>query len=327
MRRTEPNAILAINSTDRYTIGKLASPIAAPLFKFYSAPVIPGQRGGTPANDFVLQYPNALIYGYIKSLVISQIQINYHVPTIVPNVNDKLPLKYSIDGFNFILFYINLPYGFYTPKELAAMLQYVIRQQTPLVDLTVEYINSAQIEFGYGLGNGFLIQTNTTDQIKFPFANDADLLANITTRELNGVLRTYRLLGVVPSSAGQVLTETNSPNFLYTDYIDICSASLTKYQKMKDSDTSATKRNNILARIYLSGNSNPQPTSADYALGSQPFVLTADLNSPKVVRWSQDEAIYDLDFQLYDSYSEPLYWSYLYPTEFSATLLCVESED
>jgi len=326
MRRTEPNAILAINSTDRYTTGQLAAPIAAPLFNFYSR----NENNGDPlsATEFVLQYPNALIYGYIKSIIISQIQINYHIPTIVPNGNDRIFFEYSDNEPFFTTVVINLPFGFYSPDELAAMFQYVIRQQTPLVNLTVQYVNSVPGRPTYGYGNGFLINTNSNYVIKFPYANDPALF-NTSRTELNKILRAYRLFGVLPTDAANDTITTFSPNFLYTDYIDICSASLTKYQKMKDSDTSATKRNNILARIYLSGNSQPQYTSQslNFALGCEPFIFTQDMNTPKVIRWSADEAVYDLDFQLYDSYSEPLYWTRQYPTEFMITALCVEGEE
>jgi hypothetical protein len=72
------------------------------------------------------------------------------------------------------------------------------------------------------------------------------------------------------------------------------------------------------------------------SLGSSPFVLTYDLNNPKVINWSRDTAINSLDFQVRDCYGELLFCSlpssglvesYLgeaFNTEFQMTLLCIE---
>jgi len=325
MRRTEPNAILAINSTDRYTVGQLAAPIAAPLYFFYNVPTTVGPPFSgiepvLPANNFTLQYPNALIYGYIKSIIISQVQIDYHIPTIQFERNDILILSYSINnGASYDTVQIQLPFGFFTPDEIAAMLQIEIRNYTPMPNLTVVYNNATH-------GNGFIISTNNIAfGIRFP--SSSQIVTGGGANILVNALRTYRMLGVIPTTIGYPDIITASPNFLYTNYIDICSANLTKFQKVKDSDTSATKRNNMIARIYLSGNSAPQYTTEINALGCEPFLFTADLNSPKVVRWSPDEAIYDLDFQLYDMYGELLFWDRTYPTEFMITALCIEGED
>jgi hypothetical protein len=76
----------------------------------------------------------------------------------------------------------------------------------------------------------------------------------------------------------------------------------------------------------MSSVGNPQTTSSITGLGCEPFMITTDLNSPKVVRWNKDETIYNLDFQLYDQYGDALYWTNECPTEFQMTLLCQEDE-
>ena len=112
--------------------------------------------------------------------------------------------------------------------------------------------------------------------------------------------------------------------------------------------------------MYLSGTGSPQPTFAYYpetsytfttnglpsqitgestsvssgALGSAPFIMTFDLNTPKVVGWSVDTAINSLDFQMRDCYGDLLYVDGFnntggfegFSTEFQMTLLCVERE-
>jgi hypothetical protein len=76
----------------------------------------------------------------------------------------------------------------------------------------------------------------------------------------------------------------------------------------------------------LAGVGFPVATSPTSALGSEPFSLTADLTTPKVVRWNKDETVYNLDFKLYDQYGDLMYWTHENPTEFQMTLLCMEDD-
>lgn len=115
------------------------------------------------------------------------------------------------------------------------------------------------------------------------------------------------------------------PTFLYTPYIDIFSDVLTNYQDVKDSTTATTKFKGLVARVYLSGNGNIQDTVGVSSLGSRPFVMTADLNSPKVIQWSPDVAVPGIDFQVYDQYSDLIPGpAEGFSTEFQMTLLCIE---
>jgi hypothetical protein len=86
----EPNAILAINSLDRYNAtqganGRPAS-FAQSLERQYD-------KIGQPCNNFQVGGLGALIYGYIKKIQVSQIQLQYNVPTVIPGQNDQLMLS------------------------------------------------------------------------------------------------------------------------------------------------------------------------------------------------------------------------------------------
>jgi hypothetical protein len=118
------------------------------------------------------------------------------------------------------------------------------------------------------------------------------------------------------------------PNFLYTPYIDIYSDVLTNYQNIKDTNTSVQKPKGLVARIYVSGTGQIQITGSTSALGTAPFVMTSDLNSPKVIRWSPDVAVPSIDFQLLDQYGDFIPGGAQgFSTEFQMTLLCVEGRD
>ena len=123
-------------------------------------------------------------------------------------------------------------------------------------------------------------------------------------------------------------TSFDYPNFLYTPYIDIYSDVLTNYQNIKDTNTSIPKPKGLVARIYVSGTGQIQTTGSISALGTEAFVMTSDLNTPKVIRWTPDVAVPSIDFQLLDQYGDLIPGPEQgYSTEFQMTLLCVEGRD
>jgi len=95
----------------------------------------------------------------------------------------------------------------------------------------------------------------------------------------------------------------------------------------------------------MSGTGPPQSVSGDIAqnilpIGCRPFVITQDMNYCKTMKWSKDEAVNSLDFQLYDCYGELIFQQAAgdtfrllgaendsYYTEFQMTLLCIEKQD
>jgi hypothetical protein len=341
----EPNAILAINSLDRYTIG--SQPIIIPNPPYPDIVISNPALGGTAlisqylakgqqCNNFSIQSPGALIYGYIKKIQVSQTQLQYNIPTVVPGKNDYFEL--GTEGSDLDFYLITIPFGYYTPEELAAVLQIRIIQSEPTL--------FAAFTVTYNALTGFTFNTNV-DGLLIYFVSPAIVVDFVTSAETALKLRTYRLLGMDISNSNtgtydafEKQVSANTPNFLYTPYIDICSQTLTKYQKIKDTDSSPSKLTSIISRIYLSGTGQPQVASGDlnvFPLGSRPFTVTQDCNTPKVIRWSRDEAVNSLDFQLYDQYGDLIFQQGrgtnenedpqdVYYTEFQMTLMCIEGE-
>jgi len=272
-------------------------------------------------NNFILQSQSAYIYGYIKKIVVSQIQIQYGVPTVNTDLNDVF---YIGDGNSpFVLTEIGLPNGFYTPDELAAVMQQTIRAEIPaFTTFTVSFVEN----------EGFVFQTqNPAQSFYFPSPLELEFVENLNQREINAVLKTYRLIGMTVANSldftAVIQRSSNYPNFLYTPYIDIYSDTLTNYQKIKDTDTTISNQKGLVARAYVSGVGNPQTINGDTALGSSPFTVTLDLNSPKVIRWTPDVTVTSIDIQLKDQYGELLPgYEHGYLTEFQMTVLCIEDE-
>lgn len=289
--------------TQRYDITSSAQPITNALAGSYNdtEPYF---------YNFEIRSPGALIYGYIQRIVVSQIQLQYNVPTVCKNRNDIFTIATSGPVFT----NITIPYGFYTPDELAAVLQGLITS-----DPTLSALNMT-VTFNNRLGFTF----TSTNSTPFYFPDPTGLAG------FDDIFRTYRLLGITIANAVPAVSQTSFqyPNFLYTPYIDIYSDVLTNYQTVKDTNTSVAKPKGLIARVYLSGVGNPQITTDTTALGTAPFVMTADLNSPKVIRWNPDVAVPNIDFQLRDCYGDfiPGQEEGLH-TEFQMTLLCVEGRE
>lgn len=287
------------------------------------------------SNNFTIQSPGALIYGYITKIVVSQIQIQYNIPTIVASGSLTDPTR-SNDVFyiapitqNTPAELVNIPFGFYSPADLAAVLQVQI-QATAIGAL-------ANITVSFDATDGFVFESTSVPKRGFYFPDIEELQTTpalqLSSLAVARVLRTYRTLGItIKNSFAETLVSTRQqsneyPNFLYTPYIDICSDVLTNYQKVKDTNTSPGKSKGVIARVYLSGVGNPQTTTPNSALGSSPFVVTVDLNNPKVIRWTRDVAVPSIDLQVFDQYGDLLPGPDLgYSTEFQMTLLCTEGD-
>lgn len=268
-------------------------------------------------NNFAISSPGALIYGYIDRIVVSQIQLQYNIPTICFGRNDTLAFEWNSSAN---LEIITIPFGFYSPDELATAVQAIITATAALAPL--------QLTVAFNERNGYTFTSGNATNFSFP-SPELLLGYNYNFGQINTILKTYKTFGMnfENSEITNVAIQTSYeyPNFLYTPYIDIYSDVLTNYQTIKDTNTSIAKPKGLIARILLSGVGNPQYTTGAMALGSTPFVMTADLNTPKIIQWSRDVAVPSIDFQLRDCYGEFIPGDVeRYPTEFQMTLLCIE---
>ena len=347
----ETNAILAVNSLDRYITsanGQQNQPLANALETQYENGNPP--NSGLPScNNFSITSPGALIYGYISKIIVSDVQIQYNIPTVLAGLNDQLVFYYTYNLDQFIEV-VTIPFGWYTPSELAAALQVLIlSNDIGLIDSGFTVV--------YYYQKGFVFKSTLAPIVFdffFPTVSQLRIIAGIRPN-VNPIncLKMYRLIGFTiansipaPVSAPEnVQISSTSVNFLYTPYIDIISVELTKYQKVKDTDTSAQKQSSMICRVYLAGQATPQYLtngtfgngSTDDILGSRPFTLTQSTPNAKIIRWSKDEAVNSIDFQLRDQYGDLIFTQYTYPgnpplvytfpTEFQMTLLCIEGEN
>jgi hypothetical protein len=317
------NPVTGVITIDQQTTG--AQPVADPVLweirqtvGFYNNSLERLFYNGKPyGNSFTIQSPGSLIYGYITKIVVAQIQLQYNVPTVNQGLNDTFYIDVASSRYE-----VNIAHGFYYPDELAAYLQTVIIAKDPVLfsGLLVTFFPRTGFVFN---------NTASGNDITFFEPEALRQAFNLSAGKVANLYKTYRMLGINTSNdiANPIQISKDYPNFLYTPYIDIFSDILTNYQKVKDTDTSVIRPKGLLARLYLSGVGSPQTTGSTSALGTAPFIMTADLNFPKVIRWTPDQTVTSVDIALRDCYGDLLPgFKNGYSTEFQMTLLCTESD-
>jgi hypothetical protein len=322
--RFPAQAELVIDSLDRFT-----DPPGGP----YQGQTISKLLAGlltqvSPATNINIQNQRPLIYGYFHRLAITQIQIQVRLPTIIPNYNDKLLL---VKNFSTAAVYavVQIAPGYYTPTTLAAELQTKIR---------LSAAGTAGYTVTFSANTGFVFNTNTADTTAIGFTNFIPPSPAADEATSTIYYRTARTLGAGriafgvqdPTAVPAVVNPTPvfatfCPNFFPTDYIDFCSQAMTRYKRVKDAASTLEARQNIVARVYLNPPDSRQAYSPNSCPNDAPFVLTVEFDNPDSHKWSPEETLQNLDFQLYDMWGNQLYWSTEYNTEWQMTLLASES--
>lgn len=273
----------------------------------------PFQRltGTIPANDFLLSRQQALLYGYFTRLAITQILLEYRVPTITPR-NNTLVLTTS-PAQN--IYTVTLDTGYYNETTLAAEIQ------TKVLALPGNPFAGFTATAGNAFGGITLACAGVQFLVDAQYDNIVDHIYNASRTAIT-VGATNENLTIAGNT--QVL---QAPQLSYTRYIDLVSDRLTKFQRVKDGTTKSPKNQTaIVARMYLTAPNSSDPITATTGVGSLPFNLCIDYNTPKHIKWSPNEALNELDFRLYDEFGDLLYWDAdVAPTEFQLTILASET--
>ena len=253
------------------------------------------RQAGQPANNFTIYRNQALLYGYFFRLAITQIQFNWDFPTIVRDVNDVFGITDTTAG---ITYTPRIQAGYYNPTTLAAAVETALHGNATFLSYTCVY---------YPLTNSLRIESNNTNNFVFVSyttfpTESADYTLYRNTARTIGI----PLVGIDVASPFKTLAV---PQLIYTQYVDIISRTLTKFQRVKDTDTSnQNPKSFIVARLYLCPPNTLIETTATTGLGSHPFFICTDYNSPKYIKWSPDEALAEIDLQVVDENGNELYW-------------------
>jgi hypothetical protein len=125
------------------------------------------------------------------------------------------------------------------------------------------------------------------------------------------------MLGLTPTSQSILPCPTqytgSFASTMYTPFVDIVSNRLTKNQNVQDGTTQKSPGSNKLARVYLAptepqlrmmtmkyNSSGDFIESTDNAIGTAPFVLLKEFQTPKVIAWNTTENVDNIDLRVVD---------------------------
>jgi len=214
--------------------------------------------------------------------------------------------------------------GFWSPTQLASNLQAVMNADIGSAVMTVTYaLPTDAFAFGTSVGNFKFACASGYKIIFLPSFTATSGNANTTqNRTLNTIGANYYNCHTLSS-----VQQFSPPTMSYTRWIDICSSTLTKFQRVKDATTlPADAHTATLARVYLTPPNVSQNSSFGAGiLNGLPFNFTVDFANPKYIKWSPREVISNFDIQVRDEFGQLLYWTANNGIEFQFTLLASES--
>ena len=211
--------------------------------------------------------------------------------------------------------------GFRNPTQLAANLQ--------------TSINIGVAASPYGIGNFMAVSINSAPYGRFIFAAPPDYTfiflpptaENSTTSTIQNAA--YGTIGINSTNIRNFsqVQISGPPTMCFTRWIDICSSSLTKFQRVKDATTLPSNSHMMtLARVYMTPpNQSQNSTFGAGPLNGLPYNLTVDFGTVKWCKWSREEVISNFDIQVRDEYGQLLYWNPGEGIEFEFTLLASET--
>jgi hypothetical protein len=297
--------------------------------------------GGNGYNSLTFNATNQnIIQGNITRIGVNEINFPYDIPNIQDNTN---------------LFYINLldvaggtveheleiviPKGWYTGAELANDISGAIIAAATTEGIPSPALNTPGIQY-LASSNVFVFTApsaptaptyNGVWQFISPYTYPDG--SPSTTNTLGKDI--FSIMGFSPqqnplrqiSSAGEPLVSAfpfsgGSAILSYTQYIDVCSPQLCKFQYFRDgSTTNLARRSDVICRLYISNNIAIQENE-----GLRPFTINRQFLNSRMLKWTADNAVGTIDIQLYDDVGQPLRTQYQ-PRPYQITFNAYEGGD
>ena len=344
--RKPKTTCLHLDSLDRYIPSEFQTtatytnyPQAQVISKTAGPILLNSRQSGTDVN---IATRKSLLTGYFSRVALTELQLQFRVPTVITGYNDLIAFNYNTGGAGTAAT-ITIPQGYYTFNTMATYLQTQFRLIPALAAMTVTPPNVLNAGPLLSVIPGFTFTPGGGASMFFFYAGGGS--GTQQSQEIVG--RTFRMLGLNRAcfgfspeyNEGQQQTAAavpwttavgGAPFWLPTDYVDIVSQSLTNYKTPKDTNTSLAAPQSILGRINLaecpiSGVTNTSGVPLSPAiLGFGPQTFYKRWENPNWSQWSPNQAIDQIDIKLLDMWGNTLFWTPTYATEWAATLTLTE---
>lgn len=284
--------------------------------------------GGVPQNGnlynnlkFNAENQN-IIQGQIESISVSEVNFPYDIPNVQNGLN---VFSLTSAGDTPARIAVTVPVGFYTGPELAVEINRDISGSyaapVTFADIPICFYDNVSNRFYFeppasptnpNYGAWFLSSPYT-----FPVgpAGSAALIGKDILSIMGFVKGQSPVIGPTVPLLGR-----GAAPLAFTQYIDICSPQLCKFQFFRDgSTTNLARRSDVICRLYISNNVATQEEE-----GTRPFVINRQFTNSRVMRWTADNAVGTIDINLYDDCGQPLVTTWD-PRHYQITFNCYET--
>ena len=286
-----------------------------------------------------------IIQGQIDSVSLNEINFPYDIPNIQAGYNTFELVANPYDGGLGVMalpipefITVTIAPGFYSGTELATAINAAIAVQQSLA--------------GGSAANAPSVTYNATSNLFTFLAPSAKPPANPTpswfisspyTLPLEYQGTTNKLGKDILSIMGFLTSQNDSNNvssnpafippspsftsggsapLTFTQYIDVCSPQLCKYQEFSGgSTTNLARRGDVICRLYISNN-----IAVQEAEGMRPFIINRQYMNSRIMRWTTGNSVGTIDINLYDDVGQPLATSWV-PRNYQITFNVYESGD
>jgi len=268
------------------------------------------------------QYNNAqfnannqnIIQGQIHSVSLAEVNFPYDIPNVQVGVTDSFEL-YAFPGDlpGNPIFVITLPAGFYQGQELADAINAEIAVQGAAFVPPVVLADQPQCVYD-DVSNRFRFEllAPVTAPLAWGLASDYTYPVGVLVRPNTLGKDILSMMGFLPdqenglpavaTGPGGSLVGAQSAPLAFTQYIDICSPQLCKFQYFRDgSTTNLARRSDVICRLYITNS-----VAINEVEGLRPFVINRQFFNERVMRWTADNSVGTVDVQLYDDVGQPL---------------------
>lgn len=230
------------------------------------------------AWDFQITKTNSIMNGFFSRIATTEVVLEWCVPNISADAGTNT-IVVDISGATGVVTNqtITLPSGFYTVEEALDTLASKLTDLSGTTGSTFSVTQTVDGLVYLGMNSGtFNIATATNLSNALDMAEIASPGINAYLISECADLRLYR-------------------------YIDFVSSQLTYNQDLKDNST-ATFNRDVLCRWYMAWDVEPQYDAYGFPIlmGYKKFVVRRLFNPPKYIRWSNNQPLGNIAFQVYD---------------------------
>jgi len=299
---------------------------------------------GTYNNSTFNAERQNIIQGQIDSISVNEVNFPYDIPNIQAGFNSFLlsaviatPTLLDYPASTPGLLTITIAPGFYSGSELADAITAEISAQQTLVGGVVADAPTCSFD---DVKNLFTLVAPATAPpgnptatwgvfSPFTFPTSYNAPTNKLGKDILSIMGySFDQVGPDLNDAQNFVSSdpTIAKDFLsgsapltFTQYIDICSPQLCKFQFFRDgSTTNLARRADVICRLYIANSVAIQEPE-----GQRPFVISRQYNNARVMRWTADNSVGTIDIQLYDDVGQPLLTSWA-PRPYQITFNCYE---